>query len=200
MTHKGLVKCITINCNKKHLARGYCKNHYMQLLRNGKIERILIRDRILQCSIEGCEKEHEAKSFCRKHYARFRKYGDPLFVKLIMDPDRGCKVQNCTREHIAKGYCGTHYKTFLCQSSRNNKDMFLQVAMNIVRARDKNTCKWYGCERSSRNGYKIHVHHIFPRAEYPNLKYIEEYMICYCVEHHREWHKARGDKCWKSIY
>ena len=69
----------------------------------------------------------------------------------------------------------------------------LQLAMNNVRKRDHNTCKWYGCGLTFRQA-PIHVHHIFPRAEYPELELIESYMICYCANHHGLWHRMRGDK------
>ena len=69
----------------------------------------------------------------------------------------------------------------------------LEIAMNNVRMRDNNTCQWQGCGLSFKNGYPIHVHHIFPRNEYPELQLIEQYMLCYCWNHHYMWHKYRGD-------
>ena len=68
----------------------------------------------------------------------------------------------------------------------------VQLAMNNVRKRDNNTCQWYGCGLTSRQ-VPIHVHHIFPRSEYPQLELIEQYMICYCANHHGLWHRYRGD-------
>lgn len=68
----------------------------------------------------------------------------------------------------------------------------LQDSMNNVRIRDKNTCQWQGCGLTFRE-VPIHVHHIFPRNEYPNLELIEQYMVCYCANHHGLFHRARGD-------
>jgi hypothetical protein len=68
----------------------------------------------------------------------------------------------------------------------------LQDAMNNARVRDKNTCQWAGCGLTFRQ-VPIHVHHIFPRNEYPDLELIEQYMICYCANHHGLFHRARGD-------
>ena len=65
----------------------------------------------------------------------------------------------------------------------------LRHAMNNVRIRDNNTCRWYGCN-SNKN---VHVHHIFPQSEYPELATIERYMICYCAYHHKVFHDVRGD-------
>lgn len=68
----------------------------------------------------------------------------------------------------------------------------LQESMNNVRLRDKNTCQWFNCGLKYREA-EIHVHHIFPRNEYPELELIEQYMICYCANHHGLFHRYRGD-------
>ena len=83
---------------------------------------------------------------------------------------------------------------------RSNRSLYpeLQEAMNNVRIRDKNTCQWQGCGLKHK-ATQVHVNHIFPRSEYPDLELIEQYMICYCVEHHAQFHAARGDVCSKLI-
>lgn len=78
------------------------------------------------------------------------------------------------------------------QSNRSGT-IDLQIAMNNVRKRDHNTCQWQGCGLNFRQS-PIHVHHIFPRSEYPEFELIEQYMICYCANHHGLWHRFRGDK------
>lgn len=65
--------------------------------------------------------------------------------------------------------------------------------MNNVRVRDKNICQWQNCGLTHKEA-PIHVHHIFPRSEYPEFELIEQYMICYCLNHHGLWHRYRGDK------
>ena len=71
-------------------------------------------------------------------------------------------------------------------------DIELEFAMNTVRIRDKNTCQWQGCGLTYKQ-VPIDVHHIFPRKEYPELELIEQYMICYCLNHHALFHQYRGD-------
>ena len=68
----------------------------------------------------------------------------------------------------------------------------LRTIMNNVRKRDNNTCQWQGCGLTHRQA-PIHVHHIFPRNEYQELELVEQYMICYCANHHGLWHRYRGD-------
>lgn len=75
---------------------------------------------------------------------------------------------------------------------RQNGSIEIQIAMNNVRKRDNNTCQWAGCGLTFRQS-PIHVHHIFPRSEYPDFAEIEQYMICYCANHHGLWHRMRGD-------
>lgn len=75
----------------------------------------------------------------------------------------------------------------------------LEISMNNVRKRDNNTCQWYGCGLKAREGIPIDVHHIFPRSEYPELELVEEYMLCYCLNHHVMFHKYRGDQVWQFL-
>lgn len=73
-----------------------------------------------------------------------------------------------------------------------SSDIQLALAFANVRKRDDNTCQWFNCNLKHRET-TVHVHHIFPMSEYPELKYEEQYMICYCKEHHAQFHAARGD-------
>lgn len=87
----------------------------------------------------------------------------------------------------------TYHKEYEKNNPRSRStDYNLQDAMNNVRARDKNTCKWYKCGLTNRQA-PIQVNHIFPKSEYPELKYEEKYMICYCLNHHIMFHYYRGD-------
>ena len=71
----------------------------------------------------------------------------------------------------------------------------LLEAIENVRKRDHNTCQWQGCHLKYQRGItSIEVHHIFPRSEYPDFELIEQYMICYCANHHGLWHRMRGDR------
>lgn len=37
-----------------------------------------------KCSVEGCDNRHNSHGYCRKHLYRWKRYGDPLFVKKIV--------------------------------------------------------------------------------------------------------------------
>ena len=100
----------------------------------------------------------------------------------------------CGKPVHAKGYCKNHYQSIENPRSKNHGDLQLWISMNRVRQRDGNKCKWYDC------GVKpTHVHHIFPQSEYPELKYLEKYMISYCKNHHKQWHEFRGDRCYTFL-
>ena len=78
-----------------------------------------------------------------------------------------------------------------------------QIAMNQRRKIDNNQCQWQiknpetgkskicGIKHSKKNS--IHVNHIFARSKYPKLRADPRYMICFCVEHHYQWHHAKKD-------
>lgn len=58
--------CKVEGCNKIHLAKGYCHNHYVKYGQEKK------------CSFSGCDKNHHAKGYCITHYARHRINGDQI--------------------------------------------------------------------------------------------------------------------------
>ena len=63
--------CIIYDCEKENHARGYCKAHYQQFIRNNKDIERLREDRRTKCTIYGCENFNHAKYRCEKHYKRF---------------------------------------------------------------------------------------------------------------------------------
>ena len=80
------------------------------------------------------------------------------------------------------------------KNPRSNRSLplDLQFAMNQVRKRDGNKCKWQGCNLTFKEA-PIHIHHIFPISEYPELQYEQRYMISYCANHHGLFHRYKGD-------
>jgi hypothetical protein len=40
------------------------------------------------CIVEGCEAQRVGSGYCSKHYQRWKKYGDPLFLK-VAEPGSG---------------------------------------------------------------------------------------------------------------
>lgn len=168
------------------------------------------------CKLAGCGGKYLAKEYCIKHYYRNRRYGNPYQTTIApCEPNKGCSIPNCKRIHYGKTYCHKHYNNLIYYANpkhrkrhvetsslwkKNNPrtwfpDFRLTFHMNNVRKRDGNTCKWYGCNKTT----EIHTHHIFPQSEYPELKYEEKYMICYCRNHHAYWHEMRGDMCYTFL-
>ena|SRR5579859_557750 len=73
--------CTTLNCNKKHWAKGLCIQCYYRVKRGGtptlsKKQQMALR----KCSIENCNREHFSNSYCQMHNARYRRHGDPNFI------------------------------------------------------------------------------------------------------------------------
>jgi len=174
---------------------------------------------ITTCTVNGCKTTSKVKNMCEKHYMRNRRYGSPFILKR----NKYAKCIKCGDPHMARKLCKKHYQMFMYHNSPKYNMMSklankkwsqknprshtistsgdtieLQIAMNNVRKRDNNKCKWANCDKDNFNS-SIHVHHIYPRSEYPELSLYEPYMICYCKEHHSEWHKCRGDACYGLI-
>lgn len=108
------------------------------------------------------------------------------------------KIKKCNQKYYLKNKEKIREKQKIYdklnpRSRGSNYSIELQTAMVNVRKRDHNTCQWQNCGLTHREA-PIHVHHIFPRSEYPTLQLIENYMICYCANHHGMWHRYRGDQ------
>jgi hypothetical protein len=195
--------CLILDCEKPRHGRGFCKHHYSKLKRKGFIhspeEYKILTTIIRTCNIDDCNKIHFGKGYCKKHYGRYYRYGSPNIVKKKGYPKSKCKIDECERWCHGQGYCMNHYLKFSNPRNLEHDDLFMFIAKYNVRIKYNHKCQWYNCNRTPLD-MEIHVHHIFPKNEYPELKYIEEYMITYCKEHHSYWHKMRGDYYYKLIY
>jgi len=159
------------------------------------------------CTYPNCKKIHCAKGYCTAHYSNLIRHGipDTPSRKGTNLKHHICTRFGCSNPHIARGLCVNHYIKLPKEKARRNNYMQiwkkktgrfstfgtieLQKVMAKVRLRDKNTCQWQNCSKTD----NIHVHHIFPRSEYPHLELEPKYMISYCREHHYIWHQHRGD-------
>lgn len=63
------------------------------------------------CSIVGCGGKVDARGLCNKHYKRWRKYGDPLWLK-PPTPIVKCSIKGCDNPSGhggGRGWCKHHY-------------------------------------------------------------------------------------------
>lgn len=113
--------CSVVGCEKPHLAKGFCKNHYqIERTKNAgtcsepncknvvKAKGLCVshydKERSKakpKCSVEDCEKQEHVQKFCNQHYLMWKKHGDPLagayrmpFKKAI---DHGDGTRTCTK-------------------------------------------------------------------------------------------------------
>lgn len=187
--------CKVKKCNKGYYCLDYCRAHYLKFKKYGDPLKIVHKTiHVDTCAVLGCPNQYFLKDYCEKHYWRNQRYGSPNVVKKNLEHSGKCDIKDCKNEYYAKNWCKNHYMIYEYARSGTTGDLALWIAMNNVRERDSNTCRWFGCGKSVKlHHVEIHVHHIFPQSEYPELKYEEKYMICYCKFHHAYWHEMRGD-------
>lgn len=71
------MKCIEQDCSRPKKRRtGQCDYHY----------RLSVGS---PCSIEGCMLSAVGRGWCNKHWQRWKKHGDPLFVKRVRNREYG---------------------------------------------------------------------------------------------------------------
>ncbi len=69
------------------------------------------------CTIDDCTWPNLAKGMCRRHHYRWRRYGDPHYVR----PPSICAIENCGKPVNAHGHCNAHHKRFLRWGDPNIK-------------------------------------------------------------------------------
>lgn len=77
------------------------------------------------CSIPECAKGLVARGWCFMHYQRWRKHGDPLYVRKF--PSKGkCSIDGCeTTGGLRKTWCGKHYKRWYKYGNPNTRFLIL---------------------------------------------------------------------------
>jgi len=106
--------CTADDCLARYYARGFCKKHYAQTLRHGRLTPELERGLVRTCPATGCGRTSDDHDFvgdhCRKHARQIE-----LFGRLAPETERVFGVRRCTasrrcREPVrAKGLCASHY-------------------------------------------------------------------------------------------
>jgi hypothetical protein len=187
-------KCKVENCVKNYYCLGYCRAHYLKFKKYDDPLKIIHKTTHGEsCAFLGCLEPYYLNDYCQKHYWRNQRYGNPSILNRDTEHSHKCSIEHCNKKFYSKNLCKNHYMQYEYARSGYSDDMELFLRMNKVRKRDNNTCQWYKCGKSPKDKVIIHVHHIFPRSEYPELMYEEKYMICYCRFHHALWHESRGD-------
>ena len=100
--------CTIENCENQHYAKGYCRKHYIQIQRYGRLTPETEKGRHGVCIVEGCNNKHKAQGYCSKHYQQVHKHGR-LTPEREKKLHKICKFDICANVPIAKGLCAKHY-------------------------------------------------------------------------------------------
>lgn len=103
------VPCAFEDCRRNSYCRGYCTQHYRQLV-NGLSLRPL-RNYARQgpeCLDDGCHEKPHARGYCKLHLNRVERHGTTEATR-PWNPGAACKVEGCGKPVASHGWCRTHY-------------------------------------------------------------------------------------------
>lgn len=101
--------CVVEHCDRLAYAKGYCKRHYMQVLRHGHLTLESERGGPKQCDAPECEKDAVSGGYCRKHSRQIKIYGELRPDREYMTGKKVCSEQDCENKVRARGLCAKHY-------------------------------------------------------------------------------------------
>ena len=97
--------CSVPGCNRPHVARGYCRNHYVMARQQGTLMPIRGRCFGKNCSVPGCNNPCISKDLCHTHYELRRRNGTATYKY------HKCAVSSCNQSTCNK-YCHHHNTKF----------------------------------------------------------------------------------------
>ena len=104
---KSTLVCIVEVCDRPYSSRGYCKAHYKQFKKHGRILSETIMTKRSVCTIEDCETKHFCKGYCVKHYQQLKRNSHICSEKCKAQHRKDAhpkgKTHNTGRTHFEKG-------------------------------------------------------------------------------------------------
>lgn len=105
--------CTNPDCSVLHYANGWCKKHYTQFARHGRLIPESERGHFYLCSVHSCDRR------ATRHVRRTRyclRHARQILVHGRLTPERehilvhgGCTSPGCKEPYRAKGFCIKHY-------------------------------------------------------------------------------------------
>lgn len=109
--------CAAEDCQRSDVTGEWCHLHYTRLRRNGSLEPLRAGGRrggrkVGPCKVERCAglsgTPGAGHGYCGKHYQRWKKHGDPNYVKPRNVGVAPCAIDDCGGVVKARGWCSLH--------------------------------------------------------------------------------------------
>ncbi len=101
--------CVVDHCERLAYAKGYCKRHYMQVLRHGHLTMDSERGSPKECKVPDCETQSVSDGHCRKHARQIKVHGELRPDREYMTGKKVCSEETCDSKVRARGLCAKHY-------------------------------------------------------------------------------------------
>lgn len=109
--------CSVDGCDRKAGVKGWCRQHYQRVQRNGHPGAATFRrapnSTPPPCSVDVCDLPAESRGWCPSHYQRWydgRQVDGPIKVRAAARVSAPCAVDGCDDASTARGWCNSHYQ------------------------------------------------------------------------------------------
>jgi len=101
--------CCVDHCDRLAYSKGWCKRHYMQILRHGHLTLESERGGLKECDAPKCDYSQVSGGFCRRHDRQIKSYGELRPDREYMTGKKICSEEDCGGKVRARGLCAKHY-------------------------------------------------------------------------------------------
>lgn len=121
--------CSFAGCGRAARSRGFCKSHYRQWKKHGRLAEIVIHHFPTSCTFEGCDRRHAAHGLCDAHLGQKRKGRSLRPIQEAPRSTRGPVQAAEEKRIISLRRSGMSFSQIAFETGRSFQTVFKRIVM-----------------------------------------------------------------------